>query len=89
MPRAISPDVAFEPGRGRSAERPRDIPARGWLDIAKRVKDRMARSQLSIIAAGVAFIRSSVPSSRSIVKTAASPNRPVMTRFIPSTPGIA
>ena len=42
-------------GRGRSAERPRDIPSRGWLDIAKRLKERISRSRLSIIAAGVAF----------------------------------
>ena len=47
--------LPFQPGRGRSAERPADIPARGWLDIAKRVKERMSRSKLSIIAAGVAF----------------------------------
>jgi membrane protein len=55
MPRAIHPDMPFEHGRGRSAERPKDIPARGWLDIAKRVKERISRSRLSIIAAGVAF----------------------------------
>jgi membrane protein len=42
-------------GRGRSAELPRDIPSRGWLDIAKRLKERISRSRLSIIAAGVAF----------------------------------
>jgi membrane protein len=42
-------------GRGRSAERPRDIPSRGWLDVAKRLKERISRSRLSIIAAGVAF----------------------------------
>ncbi len=41
--------------RGRAAERPRDIPASGWRDILLRVKERMARDNLSIIAAGVAF----------------------------------
>jgi len=46
---------ALDPGRGRYAERPRDIPARGWLDIGKRVKQRISASRLSIIAAGVAF----------------------------------
>lgn len=46
---------ALEPGHGRTAEQPRDIPARGWLDIAKRVKERISASRLSIIAAGVAF----------------------------------
>jgi membrane protein len=30
-------------------------PARGWLDIARRVKDQIKRDRLSIIAAGVAF----------------------------------
>jgi membrane protein len=55
MPRAIHPDMPFEHGRGRSAESPQDIPARGWLDIAKRLKERISRSRLSIIAAGVAF----------------------------------
>ena len=41
--------------RGREAERPRDIPSRGWLDIARRVKRQMGEDRLSIIAAGVAF----------------------------------
>ena len=41
--------------RGREAERPREIPSRGWLDIARRVKRQMGEDRLSIIAAGVAF----------------------------------
>ena len=41
--------------RGHEASRPREIPARGWLDIARRVKDQIKRDRLSIIAAGVAF----------------------------------
>jgi membrane protein len=41
--------------RGREARRPRDIPARGWWDVTKRVKGQMAEDRLSIIAAGVAF----------------------------------
>jgi membrane protein len=41
--------------RGRRAERPSEIPARGWRDIALRVKREAARDNLSIIAAGVAY----------------------------------
>jgi membrane protein len=41
--------------RGREASRPGEIPSRGWLDVAKRVKDRIKRDRLSIVAAGVAF----------------------------------
>ncbi len=40
---------------GRKAERPQDIPPRGWQSILLRVKDRIARENISIIAAGVAF----------------------------------
>jgi membrane protein len=40
---------------GREASRPRDIPSRGWLDIARRVKSQIKEDKLSIIAAGVAF----------------------------------
>jgi membrane protein len=46
---------AEDAGRGRQAARPRDIPSRGWRDILFRVKDEMARDNLSMIAAGVAF----------------------------------
>jgi membrane protein len=41
--------------RGRSAERPRDIPKAGWKDVLWRLKDKIAEDRLSIIAAGVAF----------------------------------
>jgi membrane protein len=41
--------------RGREASRPGEIPSRGWLDIAKRVKRQIKEDKLSIIAAGVAF----------------------------------
>jgi membrane protein len=40
---------------GREASRPSEIPSRGWLDIAKRVKSQIKEDKLSIIAAGVAF----------------------------------
>jgi membrane protein len=41
--------------RGREASTPSEIPSRGWLDIARRVKEQIRRDHLSIIAAGVAF----------------------------------
>lgn len=40
---------------GREADRPREIPSRGWFDIARRVKTQIKEDRLSIIAAGVAF----------------------------------
>ena len=42
-------------GRGRGAETPGAIPRSGWRDIVLRVKERMSKDRLSIIAAGVAF----------------------------------
>jgi membrane protein len=41
--------------RGRQAKRPTGIPAKGWYDIALRVKDRIAEDRLSLISAGVGF----------------------------------
>jgi membrane protein len=41
--------------RGRSAERPGEIPARGWRDILWRVWERIGRDNISVVAAGVAF----------------------------------
>jgi membrane protein len=41
--------------RGRSAERPQDIPARGWWDIAMRVKKEMTADNVDIIAGGLAL----------------------------------
>lgn len=40
--------------RGRYADRPSDIPKRGWLDVAKRVKASIAEDNVSLVAAGVA-----------------------------------
>jgi membrane protein len=42
-------------GRGRSAERPRDIPGRGWRDVAVRVKREVKEDDVSIVAGGVAY----------------------------------
>lgn len=41
--------------RGRSASSPREVPARGWKDVALRVKDEVKTDQVPLLAAGVAF----------------------------------
>ena len=41
--------------RGRDAAHPKHIPVVGWLDIAWRIKDRLAENRVSLVAAGVAF----------------------------------
>jgi membrane protein len=49
------PTAARDNGRGRQAERPRDIPKAGWRDIALRTKDELSEDHASLVAAGVAF----------------------------------
>lgn len=46
---------AREERRGRRAQRPREIPKKGWKDILLRVKEEQSRDNLSLVAAGVAF----------------------------------
>ena len=41
--------------RGRHARSPTEIPKRGWLDIAMRVKNEVTKDNVSIIAAGLAL----------------------------------
>jgi membrane protein len=41
--------------RGRTAHSPTEIPARGWWDIAMRVKKEMAADNVDIIASGLAL----------------------------------
>lgn len=41
--------------RGRTAESPDNIPAKGWKDVAFRVKDEIANDRIGLVAAGVAF----------------------------------
>ncbi len=50
-------NISNEPGedRGRDAERPSDLPAKGWRDVLVRVKDQMRDDHVSLSAAGVAF----------------------------------
>jgi membrane protein len=42
-------------GRGREAERPQDIPKKGWRDILWRTKAEIADDHVSMIAASIAF----------------------------------
>ena len=46
---------AFRRSRGRTARSPFAIPARGWWDIVRRVANKVARENVSILSAGVAF----------------------------------
>ena len=39
----------------RSAETPTEIPPKGWLDIAWRIKDEVSEDRIGLIAAGIAF----------------------------------
>lgn len=48
-------DAARESDRGRDAQRPQDLPARGWKDVAWRVKGEIKRDRVPLAAAGVAF----------------------------------
>jgi membrane protein len=48
------PDSNDDP-RGRTAERPTDVPKRGWKDILSRVKLEAKRDNVPLLAAGVAF----------------------------------
>jgi membrane protein len=41
--------------RGHNAEKPTQIPKKGWKDIALRVKDRLTKDHVSIISAGIAY----------------------------------
>src|ERR1700691_4131450 len=50
-----SADDAFAPGRGRHAESPRRIPAKGWKDILWRTYEQLNEDRLLAVAAGVVF----------------------------------
>jgi membrane protein len=49
-PRAVAND-----DRGRGADTPQEIPAKGWMDIAKRTGKEVKQDQVPLLAAGVAF----------------------------------
>jgi len=49
-------DIRVEPGnRGREADRPGEIPARGWKDVVVRLKAQLKEDDIPLLAAGVAF----------------------------------
>jgi membrane protein len=48
-------DRPAENGHGRSADRPSEIPRRGWWDILKRVGSGISEKNLSLAASGAAF----------------------------------
>ncbi len=52
---SVDLERARERNRGRNAENPRDIPAKGWKDIAWRVYKCVDEHRLGLIAAGVTF----------------------------------
>jgi membrane protein len=41
--------------RGRAADRPQDIPAAGWKEIAGRIWNRIGEDRILVIAAGIVF----------------------------------
>lgn len=41
--------------RGRTAEKPKDIPVRGWKEVLWRVKDSFTNDYLDVVSAGVGF----------------------------------
>src|SRR5580765_7836768 len=49
------PVAVADDGRGRDAESPTKIPARGWKDVLLRVKAEAKADHASLLAAGVAL----------------------------------
>lgn len=49
------PAVSTAGERGRSADRPSEIPKSGWRDILLRVKEDVTRDNVSLVAAGLAL----------------------------------
>lgn len=54
-PSAVRSDHGEAAERGRTATDPREVPARGWREIALRVKDEAKADNVALLAAGVAF----------------------------------
>ena len=50
-----SAETADDPGRGRHATEPTEIPARGWKDILARVRIEVKRDRVALLSAAVAF----------------------------------
>ncbi len=53
--RPVGPQAALEPGRGRHAAHPKDIPKAGWRDILLRVYHKLSQDNATLIAAGIAL----------------------------------
>jgi len=49
------PAAVADGGRGRRAERPEQIPPKGWKEIALRLKTEIKQDQVPLLSAGVAF----------------------------------
>ena len=49
------PSRVGDGGAGRQAEQPQQIPAKGWMEIAKRVKHEVKTDQVPLLSAGIAF----------------------------------
>lgn len=56
MPTNATHDDPAQGARGRQAEMPTKIPPRGWLDIGLRVWVKIGEDNLTLIAAGIAFL---------------------------------
>ena len=54
-PQASEHGRAHQPGRGRRASSPWQIPLRGWKDILWRTYERIGEDRLLAVAAGVVF----------------------------------
>ena len=54
-PQVVQRGRALEPGRGRHATSPWQIPIRGWKDILWRTYERVGEDRLLAVAAGVVF----------------------------------
>jgi membrane protein len=48
-------DVASQVDRGRRADRPSEIPARGWLDVSWRAARRFSDDNVTLVAGGLAM----------------------------------
>lgn len=72
------PNEIHEPGRGRQAASPAQIPARGWSDILRRTFQQLGEDNLSIVAAGMAFyaFTAMVPALAAVVAIYALVNDP-------------
>jgi membrane protein len=52
---ATDPGLVEDGGHGRRAERPQQIPPKGWKEIALRLKTEIKQDQVPLLSAGVAF----------------------------------